>query len=260
MLRGIYTGACGMLANEVRQSVVANNLANVDTTGFRRDVPVFSMEPDNDIHRINDYRHAIRNRFIDRSQFIGNMGTGSVVADVYTPDAGGQIKVTDNPTDIALSGPGYFSVETGEGTKYTRAGNFAVNRDGFLTDMNGNFVLGGGGARIKLDAQAPIQVGEDGGVFQNGQFMSKLDIVTFDNPQKVVKRGANFVEPVEGGVTLATDVKTMQGALESSNVNAVQEMVSMIELQRAYELNQRVILTQDEMLQKAIATVGKLTA
>lgn len=271
MIRGIYTGACGMLANEVRQNVVANNLANVDTTGFRRDVPVFSMEPDNQIHRINDYRHVIRNRYVDRSQYIGNMGTGSVVADVYTPAAAGQIKITDKSTDFALAGPGFFSVETPEGTKYTRAGNFTITQDGLLTDSQGNYILGEAGRgetgklfgdHIKVDPGVPITVSEDGSIFQNGQYMSKFQIVEFGHPDKLQKAGGNMFVPAaeNDDVTISANTRVQQGNLESSNVNAVNEMVSMIELQRAYELNQRVILTQDEMLQRAISTVGKITA
>lgn len=285
MLRGLYTGASGMLINEVRQNITANNLANIDTTGFKKSVAVFSMEPDNEIYRVNDLNKVSKQKFSDISRYIGNLGTGAVVSDVYlTSGQQGNINVTDNQSDLAITGEGYFAVETREGVKFTRAGNFAVTRDGELTDMNGNFVIGaspeslaelppgeglldGKGAmkiaydRIRLDPNQKFNVGEEGIIFQNGQNVSKLLIVKFDKSNFINKKGANLLEPLpENKVSAASEYKIAQGALEASNVNAVYEMVNMIELQRAYELNQKVILTQDEMLQKSINSVGRLNA
>ncbi|EKD68584.1 MAG: Flagellar basal-body rod protein FlgF [uncultured bacterium] len=283
MLRGLYTGASGMLINEVRQSVTANNLANIDTTGFKKSVAVFSMEPDNEIYRVNDLNRVSKQKFSDISRYIGNLGTGAVVSDVYvTSKQQGVLNVTDNPADLAISGEGFFAVETKDGVKYTRAGNFAVTKDGDLTDMNGNFVLAANPAsltdlgpdakltdekgvpriafdRIRLDPNEKFVVGEEGMIFQNGQNAGKLLVVKFDKSNFINKKGENLMVPLpENGVTVAADYKITQGAIEASNVNAVYEMVSMIELQRAYELNQKVILTQDEMLQKSINSVGRL--
>ncbi len=282
MIRGIYTGACGMLINEMRQNITANNLANVDTTGFKKDVAVFSMEPDNEIHKINDWKKEIKNRHIEHSRYIGNLGTGAVVSNVYTTKNQGEIRVTDNKTDFALSGQGYFAVETDGGVKYTRAGNFAITKDGFLTDMSGNNVLGinpaeamnnvdsigddknGLGVQtnpIKVDTQFPISVDSAGVVYQNNQPVAKMLVVEFESQNNVIKNGANLISPgPETNIKAAANTEVMQNAIEGSNVNAVYEMVNMIELQRAYEMNQKVILTQDEMLQKSIGSVGKLTA
>lgn len=279
MIRGIYTGACGMLINEMRQGITANNLANIDTTGFKKDVAVFSMEPNNQIHRINDKEQVGREKFVERSKYIGDMGTGAVIADMYVSKKEGELKITNNPTDMAITGDGYFSVETPGGVKYTRAGNFAVNREGFLVDQNGNFVLGldqtaakeltpgtviaegVGYGRIKVDPEIPVNAGDDGIIYQGNQFISKLMIGKFQNSNQIVKSGNNLMGPVgENSVTIADEVRVHGGALESSNVNSVYEMVNMIELQRSYEMNQKVILTHDEMLQKSINSVGRLTA
>lgn len=283
MLRGLYTGASGMLINEVRQNITANNLANVDTTGFKKSVPVFSMEPDNEIYRVNDLNRVSKQKFSDISRYIGNLGTGAVVSDVYvTSKQQGLINVTDNQSDLAITGDGYFAVETKEGVNFTRAGNFAVNKDGELMDMNGNYVLAGNASalgdigaegklidenggmlpvfeRIRLTPGEKFNVGEEGIIFQNGQNVAKLLVVKFDKSNFINKKGANLLEALDGNnVTAAADYKITQGALEASNVNAVYEMVNMIELQRAYELNQKVIITQDEMLQRSINSVGKL--
>jgi len=284
MIRGIYTGACGMLANETRQNVTANNLANIDTTGFKKDVAVFSMEPDNEIYRVNDLNQVSKKRFSDVSRYIGNMGTGSVVADVYTTSSQGNIVVTDNPSDLAISGEGYFAMETPAGVKYTRSGNFVVTKEGFLTDATGNYVLGAGQAaaddlvgastlldengnlgvqydRIKVDPDQKYSVGEEGVISQNGQYVSKLIIAKFEKNNFINKSGGSLVEPLPGNnISAAQDYKINQNALEASNVNAVFEMVNMIELQRAYEMNQKVILTQDEMLQRSINSVGRLNS
>lgn len=283
MLRGLYTGASGMLINEVRQNITANNLANVDTAGFKKSVPVFSMEPDNEIYRVNDLNRVSKEKFSDISRYIGNLGTGAVVSDVYvTSKQQGLINVTDNQSDLALTGEGYFAVETKDGVKFSRSGNFTVTKDGDLTDMNANFVLAANSAalgdigidgklidengnmrpvfeRIKLVPGESFNVDEEGIIFQNGQNVAKLLVVKFDKSNFINKKGANLLEPLEGNnVSAASDYKITQGALEASNVNAVYEMVNMIELQRAYELNQKVILTQDEMLQRSINSVGKL--
>ncbi len=284
MLRGLYTGACGMLVNEVRQNITANNLANVDTTGFKKSVAVFSMEPDNQIYRVNDLNRVSQKKFSDVSRYIGNLGTGAVVSDVYlTSKQQGLINVTDNQTDLAINGEGYFAVETPDGVKFGRAGNFAVTSAGDLTDMNGNFILSANQAalneageagltdenggmrvpveRIRLAPGEKFNVGEDGVIFQNGQNVAKLLIVKFEKSNFINKKGGNLLEPLAGNKTnVADNYKITQGALEASNVNAVYEMVNMIELQRAYELNQKVILTQDEMLQRSINYVGKLNA
>jgi len=283
MIRGIYTGACGMLINETRQNITANNLANVDTTGFKKDVAVFSMEPDNNIHKINDWKKEIKNRYIEHSVFIGNLGTGSVVSDVYTTKNQGEIRVTDNKTDFAISGQGYFAVETDSGVKYTRAGNFAITKDGYLTDMNGNNVLGvnpseaaGNNSEIigndktglamqsnaiRVDTQTPIVVDTAGVVYQNNQPVAKMLVVEFESQNNVLKNGANLISPgPDTTIKMAGNAEILQNSIEGSNVNAVYEMVNMIELQRAYEMNQKVILTQDEMLQKSINSVGRLNA
>ncbi len=132
-----------------------------------------------------------------------------------------------------------------------------IGIDGKLIDENGNMrpVF----ERIKLVPGESFNVDEEGIIFQNGQNVAKLLVVKFDKSNFINKKGANLLEPLEGNnVSAASDYKITQGALEASNVNAVYEMVNMIELQRAYELNQKVILTQDEMLQRSINSVGKL--
>lgn len=280
MLRGIYSGTCGMLINEVRHNVVANNLANIDTVGFKKSIPVFSCEPLSNIYKINDNQEILKNKFINKPQYIGQLGTQTVLYDVYiTTNQPGTLNVTNNPSDLAISGDGFFAIETKDGIKFTRAGNFVLNKDGELTDLNGNFVLmidntlnlenknitfENGNInipfkRIKIDPLEKYNITEEGMIIQNGQNVGKLLIVKFDKNNLIKKVGNNLIEPLENNnISLSDNYIVHQGMLEMSNVNAIYEMVNMIELQRAYELNQKVILTHDEMLQKAINFVGKL--
>ena len=142
MIRGLYTGASGMLSEMARTDIIANNLANVNTLGFKKDRTIFRAFPEMNIHRVDDPVQVGLNRVIDPKPFIGMLGTGVMVDEVNIDFSQGAIKTTSNPLDVAIKGEGFFQVQTPEGIRFTRDGNFSLNRDGYLVTKDGHYVLG----------------------------------------------------------------------------------------------------------------------
>ncbi len=150
MVRGLYTGASGMIAQEARLDAIANNLANVDKTAYKKDLTLFKAFPDMIIRRLNDDGLGITPAgSYDTMPFVGKLGTGVEVNEVYTIYEQGSLMRTENPFDVALDGKGFFTVMTERGERYTRNGAFTLNKDGILVTHNGLPVLGQNGI-IKL--------------------------------------------------------------------------------------------------------------
>ena len=146
MIRGLYTGASGMIAQEARMNTVSNNLANVDKTAYKKDSAIFKAFPDMIIRRINESGLGITPAgSYDTMPYVGKLGTGVELNEVFTDFAQGSLQRTENNFDLALEGKGFFTVLTETGEKYTRDGSFTINQDGVLMTHNGNPVLGENG-------------------------------------------------------------------------------------------------------------------
>ena len=168
MIRGIYTGASGMLAQESRLDVVSNNLANVDKTAYKKDQTVFKAFPDMLIRRINESGLGIvPTGSYDAMPIVGKLGTGLEVNEVYTQFTQGALMRTENSFDLALEGEGFFTVLTERGERYTRDGSFTINQDGVLMTHNGNPVLGENGL-ITLQTNN-FMINEHGQIIVNNQ-------------------------------------------------------------------------------------------
>lgn len=254
MLRGIYTAASGMLKDMQRQDVVANNLANVSTPGYKRDMAVCRSFADLLIQRENDQEPAGR-AVSGKNPIIGSLGFGTGVYSTVTIHEPGGLQETDNPLDVAIAGEGYFVVDTPQGRRYTRDGSFTLNADGVLTDGQGQAVLGQQGP-ITIQGGEPV-IDQTGRVFVNGQEVDRLQIVSFNNLAGLQKVGDNFFTTTENPVPL-NNPQVKQGFLEDSNVNVVREMVEMIDVMRSYEANQKVVQAQDGTLEKTVNEVGKV--
>ncbi len=234
MLRGIYTSATGMVAEMDRQNVVANNLANVDTVGFKRDNVV--QQPFAEI-MINAYsKQTIKN--------IGSLGLGVQAVTEFCDFTNGNIVTTENPHDLAIEGLGLFAVETNNGVKYTRGGNFTVDKDNFLVTKAGYNVLGQNGP---IRVEGSFTVNQEGDIMQEGTIIDRLQI--FD-PSGMVKAGEALYD--NENPQIASKYQIIQGALERSNVNAIREMIQMINVTRTYDTNQRALMAHDETLGKAV--------
>lgn len=254
MIRGLYTAASGLGVQQARMDAVSNNLANISTNGYKADT-VLSRQFQEMLLR----EKAVDNigRKITRWSPLGYTNQGVAVSDFVTDYSAGILKETGRKTDLALSGEGFFAVQTkGQNSRelYSRDGQFHVDSEGYLVDSRDSRLLSDGG---------PVQVGEaDFTVDSNGLISMtdgntfQLKITEFSADQKIIKMGDNYFDAA--GVTgkTAASPGVVQGFLEQSNVNLVTQMANMMELLRSYEAGQKAIQSQDELLAKAINEVG----
>ncbi len=259
MLRGLYTAYTGMLNEQYRMDIMSNNLANADTVGFKKEGSTSQSYSEVMAVKIKD---TTENPNIPRR--LGNMSLGVKIGETYTDFSQGSLKDTGNTYDLALSGNGFFNIEftnkAGEtSTKYTRAGNFTLTKDGYLVTKDGDFVLGEDG-RIQLSTTAGNTIiGEDGSIYQDNQLVAKLKISEFEDTNELTHYGETMWDAVEGAEAKdATDFRIHQGYVEMSNISVVTEMVNMISIQRQYEANQKLITTYDESLDKSVNQVGRI--
>ncbi len=196
------------------------------------------------------------------------LNLGVKIGENYVDYSEGPIKETGNTLDLALSDRGFFAVEytnkRGETSiKYTRDGNFTMNRQGFLQTQDGDYVLDEDGRRIQMDTALPISISRNGTIVQDGTTVATIGITDFEDYNYLERFGENYFQPIEGATELdrgETGVNTQihQGYLEMSNISVVTEMVNMITLQRQYESNQKVITTYDDTLEQAVTQHGKI--
>ena len=268
MIRGLYTSCSGMLAMEGYLDVVANNLANANTTGFKRDETIFREFPSMLIARLNDNYIKTPYGDIDLKPFVGKLGTGVTIDEIYTQFLQGNLYETSNKLDFAIEGDGFFVVQNKRGEKlYTRDGSFSLNSKGELVDKNGNLVLDQNDNPIVIE-------GEDFAVLDDGTIIAgdltkstkreiaKIKVVTFPQKRYLQKYGYNYylTNPNAGAEITPGNYKVYQGFLEGSNVQVVKEMVNLITLNRAYSANEKVIRTEDELTGKAVNNVGTVNA
>ena len=281
MIRGWYTGASGMRAQQWRLDAVANNLANVDTTSYKKDVTSFKAFPELLLRRMDDdgvYKHPFGSA--DAAPIVGKLGTGVELNELYTVFSQGAPKETSNDFDMMLEGKGFFAVATPYGERYTRNGSFILGKEGYLVTKDGYPVLGENGpirvkannfqvdneGRIWINAAYPddpeVMVSREKNQWEEQVLLDTLKIVDFELDRYLEKQGTSlYRESDTSGPARLMDVvsrpKVLQGFLESANVDPVVEMVQMIEVNRSYEANQKVIQSEDSMLGTLINQVAK---
>ncbi|MGH4120082.1 flagellar hook-basal body complex protein [Clostridium sp.] len=257
MIRGLYTAVTGLITGEAKQSVVTNNLANANTTGFKSDN--LSIKKFDDV-LIQNYDKIVNG--VNTKSTIGSLSMGSEIDDLNTYFTQGVIQTTDKSTDFAIEGSGFFTVQRDNGIDnknyYTRSGDFHVDAKGYLVTDSGDKVL----CKDKLtNANGPLFVGEGtmvadkyGNIKVNGEDRYKLSTVDFEDYKSMKKIGDNLFEaanPIQNA-----DVTVRQNALEKSNVNVTSEIVNMMTIMRNFESNQKVVQAIDETLGKAVNEVG----
>jgi flagellar basal-body rod protein FlgF len=229
MERGLYIAASGMLAEQIRQDQIANDLANASTSGYKAD---------------RTSQHTFGDLLLDNSVTGAQVGSQSTAVQVdriqtdFTPKPS---RDTGEPLDFAVVGEGFFSIRTSQGTRYTRNGEFRADANGQLVTAEGNAVLGRNGQ--------PVRVGADGRVDPRA-----LGVVNLTNPRK---EGDNLISGTPAGNSTS---EVRAGALEGSGADASRSMVDMISSLRAFEAGQKVIQTIDETLGKAATQVGSTGA
>jgi flagellar basal-body rod protein FlgF len=236
MVKGILASAGAMRPAMLAQEVLANNLANASTKGFRQD------------------RFAFQ-------QLMSSTANTATVNDVVTAPqlstkldtTAGAYQVTERKLDLAVQGDGYFVVQTPDGERYTRAGHFQVTPEGVITTAEG-FPLMADGGPITITEPENLFVAGDGTVREGNQNLGKLQIVGFGAETPLTHGGGGLLI-AEGEATAVEGAGVMQGVLEGPNVDAVQAMVEMITLLRHFEMNQKALQAQDESLGNLLAWV-----
>jgi flagellar basal-body rod protein FlgG len=232
MDRGLYLAASGMLAEQLRQDQIANDLSNSSTSGYKAE---------------RTTQQSFGNLLLTNSvtgATIGSQSTGVQVTNTVTDWTPQALKDTGEPLDMAINGDGFFAVQTAKGVRYTRNGEFSSDAQGNLVTAMGDPVLGRN--------NQPVKLGADGKVDPRN-----LNVVLLTNPEKV---GDNYITGTPGTPAGQVAGSVRAGALEGSGANANQAMVDMIESMRAYEAGQKVIHTIDETLGKAASSVGSVTS
>jgi flagellar basal-body rod protein FlgF len=251
MLRGLYTAATGMMVQREKMNVLTNNIVNASTTGFKKDGLLSRNFAEVLIERTQDPY------VIHVGREVGPYSFGTHVDEIYTDFSEGSFKATSKQTDLAIAGDGFFAVETPDGERYTRDGQFFVSQTGELVTADGYYVLGRNG-RLHVGS-GDFSVDGQGNVLVDGEARDSLRIVQFEETDGLRKQGDNLYSVFAGEApAIASDCKVMQGYLESSNVDIATEMVDMITVYRTYEANQKILTMTDETLGRAVNDLGSL--
>lgn len=257
MVKGLYTAYTGMIQQQNRMDILANNMANSATVGFKKEGATAQAFHDVLAYKIKD---TSQGGYANR---IGTMNLGVKIGETYTDYSQGAFKITDQTFDLAISGSGFFACEytskSGEkGVKYTRDGSFQMASDGTLMTKDGDYLLDTKGNHIKVDPNATTSIDTTGMVMQEGKTVATIQITDFEDYNYLEHFGENYYQPVEGASLKQTDAKIFSGYLEQSNVTVVSEMVELITTSRNYESNQKVIQTIDGTLEIAANQLGKV--
>lgn len=246
MIKGLYTSALGLAVQNRRQEVAANNLANSNSVGYKKEVVLAGSFPNMLVQRLQDPATP------GKAPVVGGLSLGVRIDDVATDYSRGILRESTNPLEMALRSDGYFVINTPSGERYTRNGEFKVDATGRLVTSDGYPVMGQAG-ELLLE-QGDIQVSEDGRIYSGGKEVDRLRIVSFADT--VVKEGSSLFrgdDPQELDNPLIA-----QGFIEESNASAIEEMIGMISVMRAYESSQKLIQIQDNTLEKAVNEVGRV--
>lgn len=257
MVRGLYTAYTGMINQQKRLDTVTNNLANASTTGFKREGLTSKSFDQMLTVKLNDLSVPYLN------EGIGKMSLGVKIGENYTDYSQGSLKETGNTYDLALAGNGFFTISYTDkkgntSEKYTRDGEFTMDSEGYLRTLEGDYVQGKGGAIMIPVETSEVSIRDNGDIYADGEYVDSLRIVDFEDYNNIEKFGENLYNVVDGATETESTAAVKQGYLEMSNINVVKEMVEMITISRAYESNQKLIQTEDDMLDKSVNQVGKV--
>ncbi len=258
MLKGLYTAHTGLRNEQNRMDIMTNNLANASTVGFKKEGSTSQSFSSVLAVKVKDVSVGLGVRTP-----LGYNNPGVKIGENYTDYSQGSFRITDNTFDLALSGQGFFAIEftnkAGEtSVKYTRAGDFTLNKEGYLVTNEGDYVLDSNSRRIQVNPLADASIKTDGTIEQNGVEIAKIQVVDFADYDYLEKYGETYYQPVEGAEIIEAEASVNSGYLEMANVQVVSEMVNLISITRQYESNQKVMQTYDGSLEIAVNQLGKL--
>jgi len=259
MLRGIESATKGMLGVMELNDVIANNLANVNSAGFKETKLIFKNIHDSAVNALDK---SVKG---NETKQVGSLSVGSVVDAAVIDFSQGGLRITGNPLDVAINGKGFFEVQMPDGSSaYTRNGSFILTDNGGLTTINGEPVMGEGG-QIQLDLKQyqtkDITISGDGVIHLDKEEVGKLRIVDFANKAGMKTIGSALFVPGDGQNSSphsAENFQVVQGAIESSNSNIIQTMVNSIAATRMYETLSNIIQAESRTLDKTINQVARL--
>ncbi|MGM0640628.1 MAG: flagellar hook-basal body protein [Thermotogota bacterium] len=225
-MRGVYFAGNGMLNSLTDLNTISNNLANVDTTGYKKDINSFSAVYEREISSYNNKKNKI--------ETLGNIYSGTVLDDISPIFSQGEILETGNKYDFAIEGNGFFKVERDDEYYYSKNGEFKRNSEGFLVNNSGDYVLNVENERI--------QVSEDFNVNGNGNINNTNEYINIVDLENIEKHGYTLFQ---GDEIQAEDFTLRQYAIEKSNVNALNEMVNLINANRKFDILQKAVSSND---------------
>lgn len=258
MVKGLYAAYTGMINQEHRMDVLTNNLANVNTNGYKKEGATAQSFDSVLAYKIKDNSEGYR-----LAKRIGVNNPGVKIGEGYTDFSQGSLKTTENTYDLALTDKGFFAVRFtdkagNDSIKYTRDGNFTLNTNGELVTQEGDYVLDRNGQTIKIDPLKDTQINTSGEIIQDGKVVTTIQVTDFEDYNYLERYGENYYQPIDGAEEIQAAAKVYSGYLETSNISVVSEMVSMINVSRAYETNQKVITTIDGTLDIAANQIGRV--
>jgi len=253
MIRALYTAVSGLISQEAKQDVITNNLANINTTGFKSNNLVIKKFDD---VLLQNYDKKVNGKNVKNT--LGSISLGSQIDEVTTDFSEGQMQSTNIDTDFAISGSGFFTVTRNNQDYYTRDGHFHIDNQGYLADDSGDRVKG---TNVNTNKGENIFIGsgklscDDSGLIAiDGKPSYNLNIATFDNLKSLQKIGDNLYSGTNPKA--ATGITITQKSLEQSNVDVMTEMVNMMSVMRTYETNQKIVQYLDQTLSKTVNEVG----
>jgi len=243
MDNSLYVGLSKQIVLQRQMDIIANNIANSDTAGFKVESLAVAEDPQ-----------------APAVTFGGPAPVKFVMPNGVLRDFGqGALRKTDSPFDLAIEGQGFFKVNSPQGERYTRDGRFRMDETGRLTTANGSAVLDDGGGEITLSPEkGQVTISPDGTISQGTERIGKLGVYTFDNLSTLEKVGDNLMQNTSNqAATPATAARLRQGMLESSNVNPIVEITRMIEVSRAYESMAKMMDSQADLSTQAVQQLGR---
>lgn len=243
MDNSLYVGLSKQIVLQRQMDIIANNIANTDTAGFKVEALAVAEDPQAPAFTLGGPAPV---KFVMPNGVIRDFGQGA-------------LRKTDSPFDVAIDGQGFFKVQTPNGERYTRDGRFRMDEAGRLVTQGGSPVADDGGGEITLDpAKGQVSISPDGTISQGSERIGKLGVYTFANLSTLEKTGDNLMQNTSNQApTPAADARVRQGMLEGSNVNPILEITRMIEVSRAYEQMAKMMDTQGDLSTQAIQQLGK---
>ena len=256
MIYGLYLSATGVMTNAYRQDVIANNIANSETVGFKKDLALFDQR----LTEAQQRRLAASGPLSPSNALLEKLGGGLLVHPTTIDIAQGELEPTGSPLDVAIEGDGYFAVNSGGQTRLTRNGQFAVDSTGhlILSNARGEQVLDVEKRPVQLEPGGDVWVGKDGTITQRGRPVARVGVFDVADRSKLAKQGGALISYGEQDLTAAMTATLHNESVERANLDPATELAALMDTQRQLEANANMIRYQDQTLSKLVNEVGKI--